>query len=614
MSQIKRYCAILLLPAIIIIFNISTALAANNEAPKLNYTIKVADIEKQLFHVTLDINNFAEESVDVSLPIWTPGWYTIENYAKNILRFTATNDKGAHLPLRMVHKQTWRIACKDTPHIKIEFDYLANIFALNQAKITKDFAFFTGTQLFLQVEKYRQLPATINFQMPADWKIISALNETSDPLTFTTTDYDALVDSVTEMGNFDLTKFEVDGKPHFFASTPAGSFSADKRAKLVEDLKKVVHTESAIFGEQPYDKYVYFYFFMRPESNASGALEHLNSHVLITNSVPENAEDLIDTAAHEFFHVWNVKRIRPQEMWPYDYSRENETPLLWVSEGFTSYYSLVALFRSGLIDRDSFIKGLGGTITNFENTEASHYISPSASSISTWLGYDAPAVFSISYYTQGMNLAALLDISMRVDSKGEKGLDDLFRLLYTEHYKKGRGFTMEELINALNRLTGSDYHPFFRKYVDSVEPLPYETIYQAVGYNLTKKEVREPVLGIFFTITAQGQTQISNIIPASSAFDAGLRINDIIYSIDDIQTARNSSNIYQHLLKKMGDKVIVKGQRAGKDFSLEMKINTRNEDLFELNEDLHSNSEALKLRSLWLQQNQNAATAKGAAQ
>src|SRR6185503_2885337 len=220
---------------------------------------------------------------------------------------------------------------------------------------------------FLMAEGHRNDPSTVRFEIPDGWKIISALKETNDPKTFIASDYDTLVDAPTEMGSFDVTRFEVAGKPHYFVATPAGRFSKEKAEKFTEMMAKTALSERDIFGEFPYEKYIHFYFFARPESNAGCALEHLNSFVAFGPPSAEFAtpDMLSGTASHEYFHLWNVKRIRPIEMWPYDYSRENETPLLWVSEGFTSYYASLTLYRAGLRDARSFL----GDVARIEEVE-----------------------------------------------------------------------------------------------------------------------------------------------------------------------------------------------------------------------------------------------------
>src|SRR5215813_4252171 len=471
------------LAATIFLFSTS-AFAQKREALHIDYRVSIASIEGQIFHVTTDVKNINEPRLELSLPTWTPGWYTVENYYKNVLRFKITDSKGNTLPPEMIKKQTWRVETKGLDSLRIELDYKATVLALNQAKITNDFAFFTGTELFLEVARHRNNPITVSFELPTDWKIISALKETSDPMVFTAPDYDTLVDAPTGMGRFDMTQFQVEGKPHYLVATPAGALAKDKAEQFAGLLAKVAAAQSAIFGGLPYEKYVYFYFFSRPESNAGGALEHLNSHVSFAFS--PNPEFMIGTASHEFFHLWNVKRIRPIEMWPYDYSREDETPLLWVSEGFTNYYGSIATYRAGLRAREQFVRSVQDAISGVENNEARQYIPPASSSVSTWVGYDTPVAFGISYYTQGQNLAALLDLSILNDTSGEAGLDDVMRALYRDFYQKGKGFTTDDMIAIINRLTKRDYRDFYRKYVFGVEVPSYDTILGYAGYKTEK--------------------------------------------------------------------------------------------------------------------------------
>ncbi|HQU83570.1 MAG TPA: hypothetical protein PKY59_10610, partial [Pyrinomonadaceae bacterium] len=463
---------------------------------QIDYTVQLSDTASKQFHITTDIKNIDQDRLDLSLPTWTPGWYVVENYGKNLLRFKVTDENGKQIPLTMSRKQTWNVATKGIKNIKVEYDYYADVLGLNQAKIGDDFAFFTGIELFLLPEGYRNTPSKVHFQIPQNWKLVSALKETADPLTFEAADYDTLVDAPAEMGNFDLTKFEVDGKPHYLVAYPAKSFNAEKTKKFTEMLSKIALTEKAIFGELPYEKYTYFYFFAPPESNASGALEHLNSFVAFAPSGEEaTPEMIIGTAAHEFFHLWNVKRIRPAEMFPYDYSRENETPLLWVSEGFTNYYASVAQYRAGINTKEQFLRRRGNVIAAIENDEVRNYISPANASVSTWLGYDTPVSFGISYYTQGENLGALFDLSIRHDSDAKYGLDDVFRALYNDFYKKGKGFTTEDMISIVNKLTKKDYHDFYKKYVFGTEIPDYNTIYGYAGYAVEKKTSQNPVFG-----------------------------------------------------------------------------------------------------------------------
>lgn len=580
-----------------ILFIQSTALAQRRDPFHIHYTVSVASVEDQLFHVTAEIKNISEPRLDLSLPTWTPGWYTVENYFKNVLRFKITDSKGNRIEPQMIRKQTWRVETKGLDAIKAEFDYHATVLALNQAKITSDFAFFTGTELFLEALGHRLSPSKVRFELPQDWKIISALKGTSDPLTFTAPDYDTLVDCPTEMGRFDVTQFQVEGKPHYLVTTPANALPADKAAQFSEMLSKVASAQSAIFGGLPYEKYVYFYFFAPPESNAGGALEHLNSHVSFAHSTSPYA--MIGTASHEFFHLWNVKRIRPADMWPYDYTREDETPLLWVSEGFTNYYGSVALYRAGLRTREQFLQTVEGAINGVESEEARSYISPANSSVSTWVGYDTPVAFGISYYTQGQNLGALLDLSILHDTGGTSRLDDVMRALYREFYQKGRGFTTEDMIGIINRLTRRDYHDFYRKYVSGVQVPPYDMFLGYAGYKVETSSRKTAMLGIEIEQTPEG-LKITRADRGGPAYKAGLRGGDFLVSIDGLDLQKDRQAAMERLEQRIGQGVKFAINRAGRNQVVDLQVGTRSEASYKIVELPNPTPDQLKIREAWL--------------
>ena len=528
------------------------------------------------------------------MPTWTPGWYTVENYFKNVLRFRITDASGKILPHTMSKKQTWNIDTRGIKEIKVDYDYRATVLALNQAKITDTYAFFTGIELFLQAEGHRDEPSTVHFVLPAGWKVITALKDTSDPMTFTSANYDVLVDAPVEMGNFDVTKFEVEGKPHYLVANPAGAFSSEKAQKFTGMLAKVAEADSKMFGGLPYEKYVYFYFFAPPESNASGALEHLNSFVSFAPSGDvATPEMLIGTAAHEFFHLWNVKRIRPAEMWPYDYSRENETPLLWVSEGFTNYYGVRARYRAGLMSEKDFLASVASAATGVENTEARGYISPAESSVSTWVGYDSPTAFSISYYTQGQNLGALLDLSIRNDTDGRSSLDDVMRTLFNDFYKRGKGFTTEDMISIINRLTKKDYHDFYRRYIFGTEVPDYNKILGYAGYKFDKTARQSPVFG-FGARNRNGGLTILAVEPDSPAATTGLKVGDVITKINGEDAQRSDFG------GLAGKTIKLTVRRGSQEEDLTMKVGSRELNVFSVSELPKPDAKQLQVRASWL--------------
>lgn len=573
------------------------ALAQKRDAFRIDYAVSIASVEGQIFHITTEVKNINEPRLELSLPTWTPGWYTVENYFKNVLRFKITDAKGNRLQPEMIRKQTWRVETKGLDSIRIEFDYKASVLALNQAKITSDFAFFTGTELFLEAARHRTSPSTVRFELPPDWKIVSALKETSDPMTFTAPDYDTLVDAPTEMGKFDLTQFQVEGKPHYLVTTPVGALAKEKAEQFTEMLAKVANAQSSIFGGLPYEKYVYFYFFARPESNAGGALEHLNSHVSFAFS--PNPEFMIGTASHEYFHLWNVKRIRPAGMWPYDYSREDETPLLWVSEGFTNYYGSVALYRAGLRTHQQFVQSVEGAINGVESNEARGYISPADSSVSTWAGYDTPVAFGISYYTQGQNLGALLDLSILHETNGASRLDDVMRALYRDFYQKGKGFTTEDMIGIVNRLTRRDYRDFYRKYVSGVEVPPYDTILGYAGYQAQTTSRKSPTIGVGLDRSNEG-VRITRVVAGGQAAKAGLRVGDIVLSVDGVDLRKDPQALIAKVGEKIGQTAKLSIKRGAQEITSDVDVGSRSDSIYKIVELPNPSPAQVRIREAWL--------------
>ena len=580
--------------AVLVLLTFSYSAFAQKGKLDINYTVSLTDVAKQEFHVTTDIKNINQPTLNLALPTWAPGWYTVENYFRNVLRFRITDESGKELPLRMTRKQTWSLDTKGIKQIRVDYDYSATVLGLNQAKIATDFAFFTGIELFLEPLGHRTDPSTVKFNIPAGWKLLSALKDTADPTVFTAADYDVLVDAPALMGKFDVTQFEVEGKPHYFAAAPAGVFNAEKSKKFTELLGNTIKAESQIFGGLPYEKYIAFYFFMPAQSNASGALEHLNSYVAFApggeRSTPEG---IIGTGAHEFFHCWNVKRIRPAEMWPYDYSRENETPLLWVSEGFTNYYGVVGTYRGGVTSKENFLSRVADAAAGIENSEARKYISPANSSVSTWAGYDTPTAFGISYYTQGQNIAALLDLSIRNDTDGKSSLDDVMRALYNEHYKKGRGFTTVDMIGIVNRLTKKDYNDFYNRYVFGTEIPDYDKIFGYAGYTLVKKTDATPDFG-FSIRPRNGGLAINGVETGGAAANAGLKVGDVILKID------GESPFGANFSKLAGKDIKLIVNRNGVESEMPMKVGSRDYLAFNLVEMMGATPQQIKIRDGWL--------------
>ncbi len=492
-------CRIALL-AIAVLLNARAA----DEPFRVDYSVEVGSTDDTHFHVVAEVQNIRQESLEFSLPVWTPGWYTIENYARNISRLIVRGPDGKRLNHERTHKQSWRVNTQGVASIKIEFDYNATKLALNQAKIDADYAFFTGTELFVFAEGHRDCASLVRLKFPAGWKAVSALKETDDPRVFSAANYDELVDGPVLMGQFDARKFEVLGKPHWYVTLPKGAIQDPKATEITDSLTKIVGSAGKMFGGLPYDKYVFFHFFKPSETRAAGGLEHANSQVSFFARGEFTALSPIEwMAAHEYFHVWNVKRIRPAQLWPYDYSREVETPLLWVSEGFTSYYGNVLLYRAGLSSRPEFYEAAAGSIAQVESSPVREFVSPSEASASTWLSYDNHIAFELSYYLTGRNLAVLLNLSILHDTNGQHDLDDVMRALYADFYLKNKGFDTRDLLAEIQHISGRDYAEFFKKHIDGVERPPYETILGYAGMKLQFSKQRDGFGNLHATLAEQ---------------------------------------------------------------------------------------------------------------
>jgi len=287
-------------------------------------------------------------------------------------------------------------------------------------------------------------------------------------------------------------------------------------------------------------------------------------------------------------------------MWPYDYSRENESPLLWVSEGFTNYYGSLALYRAGLRTTQQFLQSVEGAINGVENNEARSYISPANSSVSTWVGYDTPVAFGISYYTQGQNLGALLDLSILHDTAGASRLDDVMRALYRQFYLQRRGFTTDDMIAIVNRLTRHDYHDFYRRYVFGVEVPAYEKILGYAGYKVENSSGATWEFGMEVDETPEGM-KVIRVDRSGTAYKAGLRVGDILVSVDELDIQKNRDAVFARMQQRIGGDVKLAIKRANSDQVVDLHVGSRKEANYKITEMPDPTPEQLKIRERWLQ-------------
>lgn len=521
-------------------------------APKplaLSYTLAMPQPHTHLYEVTFTIGNVTTPQLDISLPIWTPGSYLAREYARHVQDFKAGEDTGQALSWQKIDKATWRIetgARADRPKtIRASYRVYANELATQTSHLDATHAYFNGASLFMYVPSAKDRPHRIKFIVPEGWRVSTplALQPDADGY-YTAADYDRLIDSPTEIGQHKLLEFTVRGKLHRVAIW--GQYEGDDE-RVKTDLAKIVEVSASIFGGLPYEHYL---FIVHVQPGIGGGTEHLNSNVSMTG--PEafksarGYKGFLGLESHEYFHHWNVKRIRPFALGPFDYQRENYTRGLWVSEGVTSYYGDLLLRRAGLVSANEYLDGLGNLIAGYEQTPGRFEQSAESASFNSWIKHYRPDENSIntamSYYTKGEILGLLFDIEIRSLTSNAKSLDDVMRLLLENHGLPKPGFTDAELKAAFEKVAGVDLTGFWNRFVAGKDEIDFAAYFNKAGLQLTKgyqpgtpyadsKTDKPGALGIR-TRASGDRVVVANVIAGTPAYESGVNSGDELVAID----------------------------------------------------------------------------------
>jgi len=531
----------------------------------VHYRIRPAHPEAHLFEVHLTIARPAPEGQVVSLPAWIPGSYMIRDFAKNIVTIEAAcHDKP--IRLEKLDKQTWR-AAPCTGALTLRYTVYAWDLSVRSAHLDTTHGYFNGTSVFLRVHGQEEQPCSIEIQPPQgetyrQWRIATTLpaSDTEDNGfgLFQAADYDELIDHPVEMGEFTLIEFEARGIPHAMAIT--GRHYADVE-RLKRDLTRICEYHIDLFGEAPFERYL---FQTMVVGNGYGGLEHRSSTSLLCSrddlprigddSVSETYRSFLGLCSHEYFHSWNVKRIKPDVFLPYDLSTEVHTPLLWAFEGFTAYYDDISLVRCGLIPAESYLELLGQTITRVIRGSGRLKQTVSESSFDTWTKFykqdeNAPNAI-VSYYTKGSLVALALDLTLRARSNGERSLDDVMRALWQRHGKPHVGITPTQMETLLKEIAGEDISELLEAGLRGTADLPLEILLQEVGikYHLrtatsntdkggkpAKENGQTPLaLGVRYGSDPLG-AKLLNVFDGGAAQRAGLAAADIVIAVDGLR-------------------------------------------------------------------------------
>jgi predicted metalloprotease with PDZ domain len=464
--------------------------------------------------------------VVLSLPAWTPGAYEISNFARWVVGFEATGD-GKPVTWDKLDFDTWRIRPAGAKSVRVAFRYAADTLDNAMAWARPDFLLFNGTNVFLYPEgQPLEFAATVTVHTEPDWNVTTGLAPTAQHRTYTASNYHDLVDMPFFVGHYDLDSARIANKWVRYATYPAGAVSASIRSTAWDQLKKVIPPEIAVFGEAPWENYTVMQIVDSTFGGASG-LEHQSSHVDVLAPSYVGSEFQPSLYAHEIFHSWNVKRLRPSEMWPYVYSHPQPTPWLWVSEGITDYYADLAEVRGGVIDEHGFY---ALTAEKINEVNAAPPVSLEDASVNTWIHpVDGSGYI---YYPKGSLAGLMLDILIRDASDNKKSLDDVMRGLYQSDYKRGRGFTATEWWNAVSAAAnGKSFASFSARYIDGREPFPWDSILPMAG--LRARQTKVPRLGVLTQQDANGIVVV-NVQEGSAAATAGVKPGDYLISVGDI--------------------------------------------------------------------------------
>jgi len=536
------------------------------------YTVKMNNPEWHFFHVQLTCKGIKKEFIDFKMPVWTPGYYQKMDYGKNLEQLKATDETGKELKWEKINDNTWRVPSKNSNTVNLAYEIKTTRSFVATAYLDETRAYILPAAVFLYVDKMINQPVQVTVVPDEKWdRVATGLDSLpGKKFTYSAPDFDILYDSPILVGNLEeLTPFKVRGITHRFIGFKLGDFD---RQQFILDLKKVVEAAVNIIGNIPYKSYRFIA--MGP---GQGGIEHLNNTTFGFNGTNLNKrENYIRTLhflAHEYFHHYNVKRIRPIELGPFDYDKGSRTKMLWVSEGLSVYYEYMIVKRADISTDAELFNAFRGNMMAFENKPGRLYQTLEQASYETWsygpFGRTGDEVNkTISYYDKGPAVGLLFDFKIRQLTKDQKSLDDVMRFLYKEYYqKKKRGFTEEELRNAFETVAGSSLSEEF-EYVTTTKELDYPTYFNYAGLNIDTTTQAIPGAYAGFTLREKEDSVfIANVDYESPGWNASIRRGQQVIKING---ERSSVSLFNK---------IINSARAGDKIRFSLFINNETKDI-----------------------------------
>lgn len=512
---------------------------------RLHYHVAMPEPEAHLFEVCLHVTGWQQDAgalLDLKMPVWTPGSYLVREYARHLQDFAVADDRtNISLPWRKLSKNHWQIETQGYEGLVVRYRIYADELSVRTNHLDGTHGYFNGAALFFYIPGYEQHPLQITIAPPPDWQVSTPLPTLEADNTFEAPDFDTLVDSPFEIGRQAVYEFEVLTKPHQLAVWGEGNLEPER---LIPDIQKLIQVEADLFGGLPYDRYL---FLLHLSSQGFGGLEHKSSCSLIYQRFGFRSKDkydrFIQLVAHEFFHLWNVKRIRPKALEVFDYEQENYTPSLWFSEGTTSFYDLVIPYRAGIYDLRTYLVALNREITRFQMTPGRKVQPLSESSFDAWIKLyrsDANSPNSqMSYYLKGEMVSLLLDLLIRERHGNRRSLDDGMRQMWEQFGKTEVGFTPKQLQQVIETVAETDLTDFFERYLHRTDELPFDEYLNPFGLRLMADGGLEdgvPYLGLTLK-TEQGREVVKFVEIASPARKAGIDPGDELVAMNGLRVS-----------------------------------------------------------------------------
>ena len=522
----------------------------NNQMNKTKYSVFFEKPYTHYCEVEISLNDITQDSVVFSMPVWAPGSYLVREFAKNVEGVTAENSKGEKLNVGKINKNSWSVNTKNQSDVKLMYKVYCNEPTVRTSEINSNHAFLSSAGIFMKVKGFENKRCVLKINLPPEWKKISTGLIRENETVYSADNYDIFIDSPVEIGNQNVLEFDITGIKHYICFTGKGNYKEDT---ILKDFKTIALEEIKLFGgEIPYKDYTYIIHLVE---KGGGGLEHLNSFVGQMGRWNFTDEKLykkfLGLVSHEFFHLWNVKRIRPVALGPFDYDNENYTSGLWVAEGWTSFYDNLILRRCKILNNKEYFDFLDIEVNDIMRFEGRFYQSLEESSYDAWIKFyrkdENYSNTQVSYYTKGALVVLMLNLEIIKSTGAKQSLDDALRMLY-EDYKRdnSKGYTDERVKEVCEIVSGKNLDDFWKKYIKGTDELPLDDYLNYAGLKFTNEnDTLKVSLDIEFR-TENGKIIITKVFKGGTAYESGLNFNDELISIDGV---RMDGELIKNLLK-----------------------------------------------------------------